>query len=280
MNCVNTSTRYTSLLLNLCYRHRGPVMRSSAPEPPVPADERERMDELQRYQVLDSEVEATFDRIVELGASMFNVPIALISLVDTSRQWFKSCYGLNTRQTPRRDAFCAHTIMSDSPSVLIVPDATKDVRFAQNVLVLGSPYIRFYAGAPLLSNGHKLGTVCLIDDKPRDDFGPSEVTNLQHLAAITVDLLSARLSSIDLKAASEENAARMHQLNVMNEELSSLIDSANAPIFAVDKQMRVRACLHANRSLPHPLLFPPKPLPFPPQPPALPLLHYSSPRTP
>ena len=209
----------------------------------MPANEEERVHELRKYQVLDSEVEATFDRIVELGASIFKVPIALISLVDTSRQWFKSCYGLNTRQTSRKDAFCAHTIMSDSPSVLIVPDATKDPRFAQNPLVLGSPYIRFYAGAPLLSNGHKLGTVCLIDVKPRRVFGPSEIANLQHLAALTVDLLSARLSSIDLKAASEENAARMHELNIMNEELGSLIDSANAPIFAVDKQMRVHGVL-------------------------------------
>lgn len=166
-----------------------------APAPPVPPNEDVRMDQLEKYRVLDSEMEQSFDRISELAIGMFKVPIALISLVDTDRQWFKSCYGLDVRETSRKDAFCAHAIMPDAPSVFIVPDATDDPRFANNPLVLNHPHIRFYAGAPLISNGQKLGTVCIIDSEPRHDFTISDSVNLQ-ARAVPADAPRARVFSV------------------------------------------------------------------------------------
>lgn len=121
--------------------------------------ELDRLKVLRSYQILDSEREEAFERLTAMAARMFDVPIALVSLVDMGRQWFMSNRGLgDTRETPRKLAFCAHAILSTS-DLLIVPDATKDPRFMNNILVTGPPYIRFYGGAPLIAaEGVKLGT--------------------------------------------------------------------------------------------------------------------------
>jgi GAF domain-containing protein len=114
--------------------------------PPKPANESKRLAALRRYH-LNPEREASFDRITEVVARVLDVPMALISLIDAERQWFKSCLGLEATETNRDEAFCAHAILYDEP--LIVGDATADARFADNPFVLGAPHIRFYAGAPL-----------------------------------------------------------------------------------------------------------------------------------
>lgn len=134
--------------------------------PPVPLDEAARVAELKDYDVLDTEAEADFDDLTRLASHICGTPIALMTLVDADRQWFKSNIGLSVSQTPRDRAFCAHAIVQ--PDVMIVPDATRDARFAGNPLVTGDPGIRFYAGAPLVTpSGRSLGTMCVIDRTPR-----------------------------------------------------------------------------------------------------------------
>ena len=133
---------------------------------PIPDNETERLAALHALLILDTPPEQRFDRITEFAASEFEVPIALISLIDENRQWFKSSVGLNVCETSRDIAFCAHALLSPQP--LIVPDAREDERFRDNPLVSGPPYIRFYTGAPLvLASGVIAGTLCLIDTKPR-----------------------------------------------------------------------------------------------------------------
>ena len=133
---------------------------------PIPPNETERVQLLHALDLLDTATEPAFDRITRLVAQILRVPIALVSLVDTNRQWFKSRVGLDATETPREVAFCAHAIMHSEP--MVVTDATQDARFADNPLVIGAPGIRFYAGVPIRSSGGlALGTLCAIDSIPR-----------------------------------------------------------------------------------------------------------------
>jgi len=133
----------------------------------IPADEERRLRALQRSGVLDTEAEERFDRFTRIAAALFDVPIALVSLVDRDRQWFKSRRGLDASETYRDKAFCAHVILGND--VMQVPDALVDDRFADNPLVTGEPRIRFYAGAPLsLGDGSPVGTLCVIDHRARN----------------------------------------------------------------------------------------------------------------
>lgn len=135
-------------------------------EPGIPPDEDKRLETLRALRILDSEPEERFDRLTRMAKRMFGVPISLVSIVDSNRQWFKSAQGLEVSETPRNISFCGHAILGDG--LFMVPDTHQDERFADNPLVLGDPNIRFYAGCPLkVSNGHKMGTLCLIDQKPR-----------------------------------------------------------------------------------------------------------------
>lgn len=134
---------------------------------PLPADEAARLGALRDLAVLDTDGEDRFDRLTRLARDLFGVPIALVSLVDADRQWFKSRQGLAAPETSRDESFCAHAILAER-DVMVVPDATQDDRFADNPLVLGDPDIRFYAGAPLSTqDGHQVGTLCVIDRSPR-----------------------------------------------------------------------------------------------------------------
>jgi signal transduction histidine kinase len=143
------------------------------------------------------------------------VPIALVSLVDEDRQWFKSACGLSASETPRDMAFCAHAIKGDEP--LVVLDATRDDRFCGNPLVLGPPFVNFYAGAPLISpEGHKLGTLCAIDDKPHRKFTKQECYVLETLAAMVVDEMELHRVNIKLE---EQVQAKANFLAVMGHEI-------------------------------------------------------------
>jgi diguanylate cyclase (GGDEF)-like protein/PAS domain S-box-containing protein len=136
------------------------------PAPSNPPDELERLQLLKALDLLDTEAEEVFDRVTRLVSRLLKVPIALFSLVDENRQWFKSRVGLDARETPREHAFCAHAILQDQP--LVVTDATSDARFADNPLVTGAPNIRFYAGVPIRSSGGlAIGTLCAIGDEAR-----------------------------------------------------------------------------------------------------------------
>jgi CheY-like chemotaxis protein len=150
----------------------------------IPDDEERRIASLRELKILDTEPEERFDRITRLAAALFNVPMAVISLVDEDRQWFKSCLGLNAKETPRDAAFCAHVVYSREP--MIVPDAFQDVRFADNPVVTNEPRIRFYAGYPLvLDDGSCIGTLCLLDTRPRTLEGP-DLERLHDLADIAL----------------------------------------------------------------------------------------------
>ncbi len=152
--------------------------------PVIAANETARLSALHRLQVLDTPPEPAFDRIVEIARSVFDVPIALISLIDSERQWFKAKCGLAVSETHRDLAFCSYTILHDT--VLVVPDATRDPAFAKNPLVTGEPHIRFYAGAPLITEpGIRLGSLCIIDRRPRR-FDESDARTLAGLAQVTV----------------------------------------------------------------------------------------------
>jgi GAF domain-containing protein len=133
----------------------------------VRAKERERLDALAQCCILDTPAEEAFDRLATLAARMFDAPIALVSLVDAERQWFKARVGIKVASTDRALAFCAHAIDMGPDAVLVVKDAKRDPRFRNNPLVTGEPHIRFYAGAVLTTpQGHNLGTLCIIDRTP------------------------------------------------------------------------------------------------------------------
>jgi diguanylate cyclase (GGDEF)-like protein/PAS domain S-box-containing protein len=166
---------------------------------PLPADEEERLRELDRYGVLDTEPEDTFDDLTRLAAYVCEAPIALISLVDAGRQWFKSRHGLSANETSRDISFCSHAILE--PGLFVVPDALADPRFAANPLVTSDPHIRFYAGAPLVTPGGRVvGTLCVLDHVPRL-LRPGQLDALRVLARQVVGQLELRRSTAELRRA-------------------------------------------------------------------------------
>lgn len=153
--------------------------------------ERARQAELERFEILDSLEEQAYDDLTRMAASVCGVPIALITLVDHDRQWFKSRVGLQVSETPRELAFCEYAIRQPG-EVFIVKDARHDARFATNALVTGDPNIRFYAGAPLVTaNGEALGSLCVIDTEPRE-LDAKQIETLQFLAKQVMKKLEER----------------------------------------------------------------------------------------
>ena len=168
---------------------------------PIPKNEARRLEALREYHILDTAAEQAYDDITALAAYLCDVPIAMISLVDESRQWFKSKLGLNQQETPRDVAFCAHAILQTEP--LIVKDALKDTRFADSALVTREPHIRFYAGFPLATpEGLALGTLCAIDRRPRQ-LSASQKTAMQALSRQVMALLELRRVSARMAEALE-----------------------------------------------------------------------------
>lgn len=154
------------------------------------ADEIGRQCALERLEILDTDPEPEFEKITSLVKSVFDVPIAAVSMIDRDRQWFKSIQGLDVTQTPRGIAFCDHTIRSTE--CLVVSDATQDPRFAENPLVIGPPYIRAYMGVPLITpDGYAIGSLCAIDRKPRE-FTPDRRLILASFADLVMNELELR----------------------------------------------------------------------------------------
>ena len=185
--------------------------------PPTPDNETERQQALDDTGLLTSGTEKRFDRITRLACHTFSVPIALVSLVDRDRQWFKSRQGLDATEKPRNISFCGHAILESEP--LIVEDTLKDERFFDNPLVTSDPDIRFYAGAPLhTEDGYRLGTLCLIDRQPRS-FDDTQVALLQELAGMIEDLIRA-------DAHQQRQTTEMEkQLRASHDEMASLLNN-------------------------------------------------------
>lgn len=192
----------------------------------TPAHEAERLAALQSLGILDTAPEHRFDRLTRIAAHLLGTPIALISLVDANRQWFKSHYGEDMCETPRAFSFCAYAL--DGCSALAVPDATQDPRFADNPLVTGAPGIRFYLGIPLRGPGdHILGTLCVIDREPRE-VTTAEVQILQDLAEVVEDELDRQ----ELRTVSA-------QLQQSSQKLASVIHASPQAIISCDIEQRV-----------------------------------------
>ena len=175
----------------------------------TPENEEDRLRALRTLEILDTEAEERFDRLTRLAQGLFKVPISLVSLVESDRQWFKSRQGLDACETPREVSFCAHAVYSRKP--LVVPNALEDERFADNPLVTGPPHIRFYAGAPVaVPSGEVVGTLCVIDREPRE-LSEQQMTQLRDLA----DAVEAELARREMHELVQALADREAQLQAI-----------------------------------------------------------------
>ncbi len=191
---------------------------------PIPANDEQRLAELYRYDILDTEAEIEFDDFTRLAAHICGVPIALVSLVDKDRQWFKSCVGLDATQTARDISFCGHAVLN--AGVFEIQDAARDPRFADNPLVVEGPAIRFYAGAPLMTqSGIAIGTLCVIDTQPKtltvEQIQSLEALSRQVVRQFDLRLLVRRQKEQNLELARQRNFQKM------------LFDSATAGVVSI-----------------------------------------------
>jgi signal transduction histidine kinase len=197
----------------------------------VPQDETARLKALDQYQVLDTACEAAFDELTCLAAQICGTPIALISLIDECRQWFKSKVGLDAESTPRNLAFCSHAILQPN-DLLIVPDARLDPRFATNPLVTSEPHVRFYAGAPLVTpEGYALGTLCVVDRVPRQ-LSPEQVAALRSLSRQVIAQLELRRTVDKLERMTTAQRQQYEDL------ISALSHDLRTPLLAARGTLR------------------------------------------
>lgn len=204
-------------------------------EAPLAKDEAERLKALFEYHVLDTETEDAYDELTELAARIMDVPIALVSLIDETRQWFKSHHGLDADHTPRKVAFCSHAILQED--AFVVSDATKDERFVDNPLVTGEPRVIFYAGIPLKTNaGHNLGTLCAIDNKPRQ-VSEEQIASLKIVAKQVMTQLELRKNIRAKDELFEAQSKLIDRVNQQNDELADFSYQAShdlkAPILSI-----------------------------------------------
>ena len=216
-------------------------------QPEIPTNESDRLLALNRYKVLDTLPEQEYDDLTQLAADICGTPISLISLVDHDRQWFKSRVGLDATETPRDISFCGHAVADGE--ILNIPDATQDVRFADNPLVLQDPNIRFYAGVPLITPDlYPLGTLCVIDRQPRN-LTPQQIQQLQALSRLAIGQLELRLSGEDLVNRTANLKARVER-----EQLISTIANKTAALLPLPEILetsvqKLRSLLGCDRLL-------------------------------
>ena len=208
----------------------------------IPQNEEKRLSVLDSYKVLDTLPEEDYDAIAKIASGICDTPIAFISLIDKERQWFKSNFGLEARHTPREFAFCAHSILNPD-EIFVVEDATKDERFFDNPLTIKDPNVIFYAGAPLnTSQGVPLGTLCVIDNKPRK-LNSQQKESLKLLASQVISLLELRKKNLEL----EKTNTKVIQLNEqLNDFAYRLAHDLKSPISGVNFLLEVLKSDHLN----------------------------------
>ncbi|HEX7970217.1 MAG TPA: PAS domain S-box protein [Stellaceae bacterium] len=198
-------------------------------------DEAARLKALDRFDILDTEPEQAFDRVAGLAARLFATPIAFVGFIDRDRQWFKARIGIEYQEVPRELAFCQHTIGGDR--VCLVTDTRRDARFADNPLAR-QVGISFYAGAPLItSDGYRLGTLCVMDYRPRPDISAEDGEHLARLADIVV-------AELELRAAKRQLSAELSSRGLAESRLKLLNELTEAALEATDFKTAIRACLH------------------------------------
>jgi serine phosphatase RsbU (regulator of sigma subunit) len=194
-------------------------------QPKIPENEHERLNDLYSYSILDTLPEKEYEDITYLASHITDTPISLITLIDDKRQWFKSHHGIYAEYTPKEVAFCAHAI-NDQDNMMIVPDSRKDERFFDNPLVKGEPHVIFYAGIPLVSpNGYSLGTLCVIDNKPRE-FSEKQQRALQALANQVMQLFQLRKTNKQL----EEKSGKLEEMNISIAKANKKLEQKNLQI--------------------------------------------------
>ncbi len=195
--------------------------------PPKPGNEPFRLAALHALPLLDTAADPDFDAIVQIGQSMFGTESCLVTLVDAERQWFKARAGFKDSEGPRATSFCGHAILQED--VFVISDAREDERFHDNPAVTGHPFVRFYAGAPIvLPSGYTIGTVCIFDPNPRNDFDDAECAKLAQLARLALSAITVRALRHDLDISRS-----------LAERCQTLMQAATAPLALLDAEGRL-----------------------------------------
>ena len=198
--------------------------------PRKPGNEPFRLAALHALPLLDTAAEPDFDAVVQIGQALFGTASCVITLIDAERQWFKARAGFDGEEGPRDTSFCGHAILE--ADVLVIPDSHRDERFHDNPAVTGHPFVRFYAGAPiLLPSGYTIGTVCIFDPRPRDDFSATERETLKQLARLALTAVTVRALRQDLDVSRS-----------LADRFEGAMQAVPGPLALLDQQGRLVVC--------------------------------------